>query len=978
MKVSTSAPFKIIYSFLEHEFLGYLIEAYAVQLDQNGKLTLKHQHISEKNAKEFSAGIGMDEEDYKLIKLTDAMSQETIVRKFYNKKVTPQEFFLKVFHKDKGDASIQDMIHVYIENKKNEMLPMLRNKLLFEMGSDGEPTWKQVYVMPDKATVLFHFMRNESNTHYFPTIKYNGDKIDFQYRNAIILCNSPAWLVVEDKIYTFEKEVDGNKLKPFLKKKFIEIPKKMEDMYYEKFVSSLIASFDVHAKGFTINSERYEPSPVLTFSELAKAVPLTMFAGDSGGGNEEDDKDSSLVFSLSFQYGNFLFNANNNSPCYVKMEKKEDTFVFHKVRRSVEWERKILADLNLLGLEIRNGKAVMDRSKAFSWIKRNQDPLSRLGFNIKQNSKDERKYFVGESSINLEVRENNDWFDIQALIRFGEYEIPFLKIRKYILKKITEFELPNGEIAVIPEEWFTQYAELFAFVDDSSENMMLKKHHIALVEELQSGNLAKVSISNKLEKLRNFDQIEDFPLPLEFKGSLRPYQKAGYNWMQFLNRYNLGGCLADDMGLGKTVQTLALLQKQKEDGAASASLLILPTSLIYNWEMEAKKFAPSLKTFNYTGIYREKNVEQFAAYDLVITSYGTARRDIEYLKNYYFHYIILDESQAIKNPDSNIARAVRELKSKHRLILTGTPIENSTLDLWSQINFVNPGLLGTETFFRREFLNPIEKKNDEHKTKRLYSLIKPFIMRRHKSQVATDLPEKVEHIHYCQMSKKQEEEYERVKSQYRNQILESIEEKGVGGTQLLLLQGLTKLRQIANHPVMVDETYEADSGKMEDVLHMLESALAEGHKILVFSQFVKHLTLFKKYLDKEKIKYAYLDGATKDRQGQVEEFQQSEETRIFLISLKAGGVGLNLTSADYVFILDPWWNPAIEQQAVDRAYRIGQKNKVFTYKFITKNSVEEKILNMQRGKQKLASDLITTEESFVKNLSKDDISSIFD
>jgi SNF2 family DNA or RNA helicase len=976
MKVSTSAPFKIIYSYLEHEFLGYLVEAYAIQLDQNGKLTLKHQHISDKNAKEFAAG--MDEDDYKLIKLTETISQETIVRKFYNKKVTPQEFFTKVFHKEKGDSGIQDMIHSYIETKKNEMLPMLRDKMLFEMGSDGEPTWRQVTVQPNKASVLFHFMRNDSNTHYFPTIKYDGEKIDFQYRNAIILCNSPAWLVVEDKVYTFEKEVDGNKLKPFLKKKFIEIPKKVEETYYEKFVSSLIASFDVHAKGFTINSERYEPSPVLMFSELAKATTMSMFSSQTDDVDVLEDNDSSIVFSLSFQYGDFLFSANNNTPCYVKMEKTEDSYIFHKVKRSVEWERKIMADLNLLGLEIKNGKALLERKKAFSWIKRNQVPLAGLGFNIKQNSKDEKKYFVGESSINLEVKENNDWFDIQALIRFGEFEIPFLKIRKYILKGVTEFELPNGEIAVIPEEWFSQYTELFAFVDDEDDLLTLKKHHIALVEELQSGNLAKVNISNKLEKLRNFDTIEDFPMPFSFTGELRPYQKAGYNWMQFLNKYNLGGCLADDMGLGKTVQTLALLQQQKEGGAASASLLILPTSLIYNWEMEAKKFAPELKTFNYTGIHREKNVEQFAHYDLVITSYGTARRDIEFLKNYYFHYTILDESQAIKNPDSNIARAVKELKCKHRLILTGTPIENSTMDLWSQINFVNPGLLGTESFFRREFLNPIEKKHDEGKTKRLYSLIKPFILRRHKSQVATELPAKVENIHYCQMSKAQEDEYERVKSQYRNQILESIDEKGVNGSQILLLQGLTKLRQIANHPKMVDEKYEGDSGKMEDILHMMHSALGEDHKILIFSQFVKHLTIFREYLDKENIKYAYLDGSTKDRQGQVEDFQHSDEIRIFLISLKAGGVGLNLTSADYVFILDPWWNPAIEQQAIDRAYRIGQKNKVFTYKFITKNSVEEKILNMQRGKQKLANDLITTEESFVKNLSREDISTIFD
>jgi SNF2 family DNA or RNA helicase len=300
------------------------------------------------------------------------------------------------------------------------------------------------------------------------------------------------------------------------------------------------------------------------------------------------------------------------------------------------------------------------------------------------------------------------------------------------------------------------------------------------------------------------------------------------------------------------------------------------------------------------------------------------------------------------------------------------------MDLWSQITFINPGLLGTQAFFRNEFLNPIEKQQDEHKTKRLYSIIKPFILRRQKSQVAKDLPEKAEHIKYCDMSDAQEKEYERVKSEYRNMIIDSLEEKGVSGSQMLLLQGLTKLRQIANHPKMVDEKYEGDSGKLEDMLYMLRSALSENHKILIFSQFVKHLSIVREYLFKEGLEYAYLDGSTKERQGQVELFQNNDDIRIFLISLKAGGLGLNLTAADYVFLLDPWWNPAVEAQAVDRAYRIGQKNKVFTYKFITKNTVEEKILNLQRGKQKLAGDLITTEESFVKNLSKEDIQSIFE
>ncbi|MEL7005477.1 MAG: DEAD/DEAH box helicase, partial [Bacteroidota bacterium] len=400
------------------------------------------------------------------------------------------------------------------------------------------------------------------------------------------------------------------------------------------------------------------------------------------------------------------------------------------------------------------------------------------------------------------------------------------------------------------------------------------------------------------------------------------------------------------------------------------------TSLVYNWEQEAKKFTPKLKVFTYTGTNRDKNPEKFSKYDLVLTSYGIVRLDIDILSQYYFNYVILDESQAIKNPNSNIAKAVRELSTKNRLILTGTPLENSTMDLWSQMHFINPGLLGTKALFKNEFLNPIEKQNDAAKARKLSAIIKPFILRRHKSQVATELPEKVENIQMCHLSDNQEKEYEKVKSYYRDKIMENIETNGINKSQLLLLQGLTKLRQIANHPKMVDPEYTGDSGKLWDVTHMLDNAIREDHKILIFSQFVKHLSILSDYLKEQGIDFAYLDGSTKNRQEQVERFQNEDSLKIFLISLKAGGLGLNLTKADYVFILDPWWNPASEAQAVDRAHRIGQQNKVFTYKFITKGTVEEKILALQKHKRKLAEDLITTEESFVKSLSKDDIESL--
>jgi SNF2 family DNA or RNA helicase len=395
--------------------------------------------------------------------------------------------------------------------------------------------------------------------------------------------------------------------------------------------------------------------------------------------------------------------------------------------------------------------------------------------------------------------------------------------------------------------------------------------------------------------------------------------------------------------------------------------------------MEAKKFTPFLKVLIYTGSDRIKNAEHFMQYNLVITSYGISRIDTaKVLSKCYFNYIVLDESQAIKNPNSLISVEVNKLNARKKLILTGTPIENSTLDLWSQLSFVNPGLLGNKKFFTSEYQIPIEKHQDVGKTLRLNNLIKPFILRREKSQVAKDLPEKTISIKYCTLTEKQKDYYESEKALFRNEILDAIENGGLKKSHIILLQGLTRLRQIANHPVMVDENYEGDSGKLEEIIYMLHNALGKNHNILVFSQFVKHLKIISSHLEEEKIPFAYLDGSIKDRQREVEKFQNNPHINTFLISLKAGGLGLNLTKADYVFLLDPWWNPAAEAQAVDRAHRIGQKNKVFTYKFISKDTLEEKILHLQEAKKKLANELIPIEDNFVKSLSKSDIQKLFD
>jgi superfamily II DNA or RNA helicase len=974
LKVATTQPFQVIYSFFEHEFLGFLFEAYVVQIDGRGRLTFQHQHISSTNAEEFSANL--DEIDFKLIRLMDDLRQDTIVKKHYEKKITTADFFLKIYDKAKGEPLIQETLENYVEGRRSQILELLQNdKMIFEMGKDGEPTYKKVDMAPVKCKVLFHFRRNEENTHYFPSIKYEGEFLDFQYKSAVIINKKPAYMLVNNTLYSFEKEVDGNKVKPFLNKKFIEVPRKVEDAWLHKFGAQLIASFDVYAKGFEIQTERYQPKPILTFTELATLAPQNATLFGEQEAEEISQEDAKIVFELSFEYGSYHFSASDASPSSVRIEKTSDSYIFHKVKRALDWEKNKIDLLGMTGMKLRNAKFQMLRGEAFGWLQLHSTMLEQEKFIIKQNGSDTKRYFIGNSTITLSIVEGRDWFDVNAVVRFGEYEIPFIQLRKHIVNKIREFELPNGEIAIIPEEWFAQYSALFALMDHDDQ-MRLRKHHVSLIQELQAGALAQVTMSRKLEKLQNFNDIDDIPLPLGLKGELRSYQKAGYNWMNFLRNYNFGGCLADDMGLGKTIQTLTMLLNEKERGAEGANLLIMPTSLLYNWEKEAQKFAPSLKLLTYTGINRIKDPASFGHYDLILTSYGTARVDIDIIKNYHYNYLILDESQAIKNPNSQITKEVGKLTAKSRLVLSGTPIENSTLDLWSQMNFVNPGLLGTQSFFKKEFMNAIEKGGNEGAMKKLHAIIKPFVLRRHKSQVAKELPAKVENIRYCRMTEEQEHIYEEVKSSFRNKILEQIEKNGFTKSQIMILQGLTKLRQLANHPKMVDETYEDSSGKLEEIIEMLENTIQSDHKVLVFSQFVKHLAIIKAYLEKENIVYAYLDGSTKDREEQVNLFQNNPEVKVFLISLKAGGVGLNLTAADYVFILDPWWNPAAEAQAIDRAHRIGQDKTVFIYKFITKNSVEEKILALQNAKLKLSTELITTEESFVKALSKEDISAL--
>lgn len=954
-QVEKTPSYKLVYSLCQHPYLGYLIEPHMVQLNPNGDYSMTHKRIFSNTVDDYT--LQLDDSDRKLIKLLEEVEQNNIIKRYHKKPVRVVDFFGRFF-----DEKLYNYIRPNIEKRLLQALDLLRDKPLYLMSKDGYPVEQKLRIAPLQASVLFHFRRNAEETRYFPTVKYDGQRIEFMYRGAQVIINEQAWLLLDHVLYHFDQPLEGKKLSPFLQKRYIAVSRATERKYFESFVKGLIEKHHVYAEGFDIQTHQHDAIPV-----------LKLLYAENGHSQ----------LQLNFRYGPYLFAVGAAQKVTVRMvyDEEADHYIFHRIKRSLQWEENRLKELLEMGLQkagvLFSNLDVRPEGTAMpsvvDWLRDRAEQLNGMGYEIIQEDPNKR-FFFGRTELDISIKEENDWFDVHAIARFGHYEVPFTHLRSHILNDIREFVLPSGEIAVIPEEWFARYNQLFHFSDDKKA-IKLKKHHIGLLHDISEHTA--LSITRKLEGLAGFDAIEEVDLPRNFNGTLRPYQQAGYNWFHFLQRYRFGGCLADDMGLGKTIQTLALLQSQKEratrENGQMTSLIVMPTSLIYNWEKEAGKFAPQLRILVHTGMSRARTADVFAGYDLVITTYGIVRGDEELMKSFYFHYVILDESQHIKNAGSKSFKAVKSLKGKHKLVLSGTPVENSVADIWPQMSFINPGLLGSYHYFKEEFVYPIERKKDVEKARRLQAMIKPFVLRRTKGQVATELPPKSEQVFYCKMSDEQAEYYERAKSEYRNIILENTVAGKSKSPQIALLQGLSKLRQLANDPKMVDSSYKGVSGKFESVIHTLETVMQRGNKVLVFSQFVKHLALFRKYFEKQGIDYAYLDGSTKNREEVVTRFRVDAETRLFLISIKAGGVGLNLVEADYVFILDPWWNPAVEQQAIDRTHRIGQTRNVFIYKFITKGTVEEKILALQSRKKTIADTLITTEESFIKSLTPDDI-----
>ncbi|QDT38071.1 DEAD/DEAH box helicase [Stratiformator vulcanicus] len=598
---------------------------------------------------------------------------------------------------------------------------------------------------------------------------------------------------------------------------------------------------------------------------------------------------------------------------------------------------------------------------------------------INWNVRAEGKPVAKPSELSFRVASGIDWFELHADVDFDGRTAQFPEILAALARGDSTVRLDDGSLGIIPEAWAAQFGLLAGIGVAHEDHVRFSANQVALLDTLLSRQ-DSVAYDDTFQSLsdtfRNFDGIKAVTEPSGFGGELRPYQRDGLSWLTFLEQFQLGGCLADDMGLGKTVQLLAHLEARRRTKEKSKeklprpSIVVVPKSLLFNWLQEAERFTPDMQTLEYTGSDRHDLVEEFAATDLVVTTYGTLRRDIMRLKDFDFDYVVLDEAQTIKNSNSQIAKASRLLKSRHRLALSGTPIENHLGDLWSIFEFLNPGMLGRSRLFKSNTADEADAKSREL----LARALKPFILRRTKSQVARDLPEKSEQVLTCDMGPEQQTIYNDLREHYRASLLGRVKKDGLSKSRMHVLEALLRLRQAACHPSLLGEGDPSqESAKIDLLMPKLEELIDEGHKALIFSQFTSMLSVVRHHLDERGFKYEYLDGQTRDREARVKRFQDDPTTPLFLISLKAGGLGLNLTAADYVFLLDPWWNPAVESQAIDRAHRLGQQRRVFAYRLIVRGTVEEKIAALQNQKRELAEALLEEKRGGLGDLTLDDI-----
>ena len=793
------------------------------------------------------------------------------------------------------------------------------------------------------------------------TVKLTGYAFPFSDNE----CNSSLVYLNDYVLYLWQKAEDVLQAEKFLKDGNIQLSKENWSEKMRKIILPLTKEYQV---------------------EFDKSLVREIKSGEPEVKLQLQEKGDYLVFQPVFTYKGFETKAADKENIIIP-----DGDKILIIERNLQAEERFLQKLEgLHSMFVRpdthknnlvlRGADVLRNNWFFLFVDAmNEMKVPVFGFEALRNF----RFNTARPNTHIHVSSGLDWFDAKVEIEFGEQRVGIDEIKNALLKQQSFVQLTDGTLGILPDEWLKRYSLLFKVGDGRNNQLRLSKYHMSVIDELyENRDETELSfeLDEKYERLKAFKNIPQIAAPKHLQEILRPYQVSGFQWLNYLNDVGWGGILADDMGLGKTVQALSMLHHYNEINGNLQALVVCPTTLIYNWRNEVQKFSPSLSFHIHHGSVRSRDAEVLKKHHIIITTYGTLRSDIQLLLRMNFDYVVLDESQAIKNPASKVTKAASLLNAKNRLCMSGTPLQNNTFDIFAQMNFLNPGLLGNMEFFRNEFATPIDKFGEQEQKEHLRKLLFPFILRRTKEQVAKDLPEKMETILFCEMETEQRKVYDAYRNSYREKILGTIDQQGIAKSQLTILQGLMKLRQICDSPAILneEEKYPNHSIKLDELAREIEENIG-NHKALIFSQFLGMLALIKQKLIEDGIPFEYFDGSTSapDREKAIQNFQNNDECRVFLISLKAGGVGLNLTAADYVYIVDPWWNPAVEQQAIDRTHRIGQTKNIFAYRMICVDTIEDKILELQERKRKLASELIADDASFVKALSKSDVEYLF-
>lgn len=962
IRVGSAQRLGVVFNFNHSSYPGFLLEA--ITGESNDQQTAYVGKVEKLELARFVNTEKFNEPDRQLV-YAIRKTQEQEVNKYLNRNSPFSGMWENIIHAE-GEELPDDtkaLIIEYLHPKFRKLFAELyENPFIFFL--NGHKPFKtanleSANISSDTLSPQFKVSIQKNQVEVKCFTRITGQSIDLNLNK----CRSNVLFFYNNNLYLWNKPEDIAVLSGFKDGKLL-IPKSEWPAQLRKTILPLQKEYHVE----------FDP-------ELVKEIK----SGDPERKILLQEKGDYLLFQPIFTYKGFETNSTGKDELIVP-----DGDKVLLIQRNKEKESAFIARLQSLhsqfiqpqgssGLALK-GADVLKNNWFFLFMDAMQDmKVTVQGFDALKNF----RFNTSRPQTKIHISSSTDWFDARVDILFGDQKVTIADVKKALANKQQFVPLNDGTLGVLPDEWVKRYALLFRVGEGKSNDLRLSRYHLSVIDELYENRNEEeliIHLEKKYEQLREFKHIKEIDPPEHLAHILRPYQVHGFHWLNYLHEVNWGGILADDMGLGKTIQALSFLHHYKQHYGHLRALVVCPTTLIFNWENEIKKFAPSLTYRIHHGGERLRNREALNGFEVLITTYGTLRSDIKLLIDIPFDYVVLDESQAIKNPSSKVTKAACLLHAKHRLCMSGTPLQNNTFDIFAQMNFLNPGMLGSIEFFRQEFAIPIDKFGEPDRKDHLRKLLYPFILRRTKEQVARDLPEKTETILFCEMEEEQRKVYDAYRNDYRDKILGTIESQGIHKSQLTILQGLMKLRQICDSPAILNETekYPNHSIKLDELSREISENIG-NHKALIFSQFLGMLALIREKLNSLDIQYEYFDGSTTavDREKAIRAFQENDSCRVFLISLKAGGVGLNLTAADYVYIVDPWWNPAVEQQAIDRTHRIGQTKNIFAYRMICRDSIEDKILQLQERKRLLAKDLIADDDGFIKSLSREDVEYLF-